>query len=388
MILRILLFLTLLLLIPPFAIDRLALRRLGKPWWRAVVYIPSVVLLAALCFAAWNESYTAQADRLKGTLLTWALVVAVPEAFLALWLALARLFAISASFRRKLYKGFSRVGYVASALLFAAMVYGGFMGFRRLVVVPTTIRPAALPCAFSGYRIVQLSDLHLGTFSGRGEVVRAIVDSVNRLRPDLIVVTGDLVNYRASEAAAFLSEMKRLRARDGVVSVMGNHDYAQYYRHLSSADSVADILALQRIERAAGWHLLLNDRLTLRRGNDSLVIAGVENGGRPPFPNQADLPRALRGLSPEAFVVLLSHDPTLWRRAVVGKTRVALTLSGHTHGMQFRVGHFSPAAWFYPEWGGLYSAGRQQLFVSQGVGQVLLPFRLGAWPEINLITLR
>ena len=135
--------------------------------------------------------------------------------------------------------------------------------------------------------------------------------------------------------------------------------------------------------------MLLNENIVLRRGDDSIAVVGVENHGRPPFPALADLGRAQQGLAPGCFKVLLSHDPSHWRSKVLPDTNIDLTLSGHTHGMQFRLGSFSPASWFYPDWGGEYwSEGNRVLYVSLGVGQVLLPFRFGAWPEVNLIELK
>ena len=137
-----------------------------------------------------------------------------------------------------------------------------------------------------------------------------------------------------------------------------------------------------------GWRLLLNDNYILRRGNDSIAIVGVENDGNPPFPALGDLPKAQRGLQNSCFRILLSHDPTHWRRRVLPETRTPLMLAGHTHGMQLKIGSFSPSEWFYPEWGGPYYEGERALYVSLGAGEVLLPFRIGAWPEINLITLK
>ena len=169
---------------------------------------------------------------------------------------------------------------------------------------------------------------------------------------------------------------------------MGNHDYAQYFRWESPLDSLADIRRLQNRQRAMNWHLLLNDNHIIRRGNDSIAIIGVENDGRPPFPALADLPRAQRNLNDNCFKILLSHDPSHWHRQVVPNTTIPLTLSGHTHGMQFKIGNFSPASWFYKEWGGEYTdQNGHTLYVSLGTGEVLLPFRLGAWPEINVIQL-
>lgn len=384
MILRILFFLAVVLLLPIVAIDRMYLRhRLGRVGRWACV-LPNVVLLLGLAALAVNESYAAWADASKGLLLCWAIAVSASEMVVALLLGVSLLLRRWPASAR-VVRG---VAWACGAALFGASVYAFTYGYRHLVVREHVYASSRLPRAFDGYRVVQLSDLHLGTLRGKPEVVQAIVDSVNACRPDLVVFTGDLVNYRAEEAEEFLGLLRRFRATDGVVSVMGNHDYAQYFAWPTSADSLADIRRLHDIHRAAGWHLLLNDHRILRRGTDSLAVVGVENEGLPPFPAEADLPRALRGLGPDCFKILLSHDPTHWRRSVLPDTDIDLTLSGHTHGMQFKVGSFSPAVWFYKEWGGAYREGARELYVSLGTGEVLLPFRLGAWPEINLIILK
>ena len=384
MILRILIFLAILLLLPIWAIDRLYLKRRLSKKWRMVCALPNVLLLLGLTALAINESYAAWADQCKGTLLCWAIAFSCSETVIALLLGLAWLL------RR--WSGVARAiratAWACGAALFAASVYGFTQGYRHIVVREHTYSSARLPRAFDGYRLVQLSDLHLGTLSGHPDVVRRIVDSVNAQRPDLVVFTGDLVNYHAEEVEAFHELLRQFKAPDGVVSVMGNHDYAQYFAWPTPADSVADIRRLHSYHKAMGWRLLLNDHILLRRGADSLAIVGVENDGLPPFPALADLPRALRGLGPDCFKILLSHDPTHWRRAVLPDTDIDLTLSGHTHGTQFKVGSFSPAEWFYKEWGGAYREGGRELYVSLGTGEVLLPFRLGAWPEINVITLK
>ena len=160
-----------------------------------------------------------------------------------------------------------------------------------------------------------------------------------------------------------------------------------YHKWATEKEKLADIEKLQKGMKDMGWKLLLNENVFIYRGNDSIAIMGIENDGRPPFPSLGDLDKAQKGIDDDCFKILLSHDPSFWKRSVVAETNIPLTLSGHTHGMQFQIGDFSPASWFYPEWGGEYTEQLQTLYISLGVGEVLLPFRLGAWPEINLITL-
>ena len=386
MLLRILLPLLILLLLPAWGTDRYLRSRSCRKLWRRLALVPPAVLSILLIATSINESYSSLADHWKGLLLSITLAWAIPAALIALFLLLAR---GVERWSGRAAKGVRWAGAAVALVVFLGLGYGFTLGFRHLVVKKVEFASPDVPAAFSGYTIVQLSDLHLGTLAGHPAVVDAIVDSVNAQHPDLICFTGDLVNYHADELRQFEPTLRRLRARDGVVSIMGNHDYACYFRFATSADSLADIHRLQNRERAMGWRLLLNENIVVHRAADSIAIVGVENDGRPPFPALADLPRAQKGLKPTCFRILLSHDPTHWRRAVVPTTSIPLTLSGHTHGMQFRIGSFSPAAWFYSEWGGLYTAtSGQKLHVSLGVGEVLLPFRFGAWPEINVITLR
>lgn len=282
---------------------------------------------------------------------------------------------------------FDFAGAAVAVIVCAACVYGVTAGWKRLTVKHVVIEADDLPAAFDGYRIVQISDLHIGTFAGRTGYMRRLVDRVADIDPDLVVFTGDLVNLSADETAPYEEILSGLHARDGVVSILGNHDYC-LYKHYDSYDGAArDLERIKECERRAGWRLLLNEHIDIARSRDTLTIIGVENIGRPPFPSQGDLTAAMSGIPDSGFKILLSHDPTHWRDEVLPSTDIRLTLSGHTHAMQLKIGGFSPSSWLYREWGGLYREGRQQLYVSTGAGGNL-PFRLGAWPEIVEITLK
>lgn len=274
-----------------------------------------------------------------------------------------------------------------AVLMAAVQVYGTAWGWRSLKVVPHTIKVNHLPRAFKGYRIVQISDIHLGTYAGDTSIMQAMVDSINRLHPDLIVFTGDMVNTASAEAMPYVRILSHLQANDGVLSVLGNHDYCMYHPGLSPQQQALEVKRLVRMQRIMGWRVLLNEHQAITRGNDTLYVAGVENIGKPPFPERGKLTQAMQHIPPQACTLLLSHDPWHWRHGVVGQhEQIALTLSGHTHALQMQVGHFSPAAWFMPEWGGLYHEGTQKLFVSTGIGGGV-PYRLGAWPSIELLVL-
>ena len=294
----------------------------------------------------------------KGIGLLWT-----PAAVLSNWLALA-----------------------ISLVWLGIAVYGIVVGWKKVTVEEVEISSDKIPAAFDGYRIVQLSDFHIGTYMSAPGTVDRIVSEVNSLKPDLIVFTGDLVNSSSEEIGQFTSVLSRMEARDGILSVLGNHDYCLYKQYTGSDSPERELAEVIRIEEAVGWRLLRNESVRIMRGNDSIAIVGVDNAGSRMFPDKSDLPKALRGPSEEEFKILLSHDPSHWRREVLPTTGIDLTLSGHTHAMQFKIGNWSPSKWTYPEWGGLYKEGKQQLYVSTGIGENIA-FRFGAYPQIVVLTL-
>lgn len=389
MILRISILLILLLLIPAFYIDRhFHLKKHLS--YRIILWSISTIFLA---FTAWFCIYENFSD-------TESLVKGQYLMLLLIWSCSTLLFTIisaTGSFFRKsrhavkIRKSFDAIALFGGLGIAVSMLYGHIFGPEKLTIKTFTYRSASVPSAFHGFRIIQLSDLHVGTFSNRKNIISQITDSVMSLHPDMIVFTGDLVNYHSGELDAFLPILSKIKAPYGVYAILGNHDYMNYRHWLTDNDRKADIQRLISLEKKMGWRVLLNENCIIHRLTDSIAIVGVENDGKPPFPSRADLPRALKGVSPDCFSILLSHDPTHWKRDVLPTTNIPLTLSGHTHGMQLQVGNFSPASWFYPEWGGPYvtsgDSSPRTLYVSLGTGEVLLPFRLGAWPEINVIIL-
>lgn len=274
-------------------------------------------------------------------------------------------------------------------LLLMILAYGYFIGSRQFVVNHQTYYFHDLPEEFDGYRILQFSDLHLGTFRhGHQQDVDSIVALINRQHCDAIMFAGDLICKSSEELAPYDSLLSQLRAPDGVYSIMGNHDYGTYNEFEYEVDRLIDVEALQEHEASYGWRLLLNDHVILHRANQRIAIVGVENDGIPPFPQLANLDKAMKGVNTDDFCVLLTHDPTHWKRSIVNQTSIQLTLSGHTHAGQFKVFGWSPCSLRYPEWSGTYTEGEQILSVSDGIGNSIIPFRFGAWPEVNVITLR
>lgn len=274
-------------------------------------------------------------------------------------------------------------------LLVMLLAFGYHIGSKHFVVNQHTFYFYDLPAEFDGYKIVQFTDMHIKTFEkGHKADIDTIINIVNRQDADAIVFTGDLVCQRSAELDAYDSIMHSLKAKDGIFSIMGNHDYGTYYKFPDDSVRLADVQRLQLKQKDYGWYLLLNEHVQIERGNSRIAIVGSENQGRPPFPAYGDLDKAMDGLTEHDFCILLTHNPTHWMDDVVAQRPVQLTLSGHTHGGQLKLFGWSPAAIRYKEWSGLYQDGEQLLYVSDGVGCSIFPFRFGAWPEINVITLK
>lgn len=267
------------------------------------------------------------------------------------------------------------------------ILYGATEGKQHFQIKESFICSKDIPTGFHDYRIIQISDIHCGSWYGNTQGLQKAVNLINSLHPDLIVFTGDLVNSMSTELDEFLPILSQLKAKDGVYSVLGNHDYSMYAQWENENSRLADIDCLKAKQAQMGWNLLNNRHVKLYHNTDSIALIGVENSGRPPFPNFAKLSEASAGTQ-GMFCILLSHDPSHWRREVLPHTNIQLTLAGHTHAMQTEIFGFSPAIFAFPEYSGLYQEGNQMLYVNIGLGHLLYPMRLGAWPEITLLTLR
>lgn len=264
--------------------------------------------------------------------------------------------------------------------------FGFIEGWKRLELKHITFTSPDLPPYFDGYRLVQITDFHLGSFPPSNDFVQKVVDATNNEEPDMILFTGDLVNNQASEVEPYLDTLGQLHASDGIYSIWGNHDYCEYGNNHSIGALKRNRRMLYGYQESLGWHQLMNEHHVVSHGMASIAVIGVENPGQPPFTNRSNLKKAMKGLNPDMFKILLSHDPHHWRREVVGK-KIQLTLAGHTHAGQLKIGKWTPARMAFKEWGGAYRIGEQMLYVSSGIGGSF-PFRLGAWPELTVITLK
>lgn len=264
--------------------------------------------------------------------------------------------------------------------------FGFIEGWKRLELKHITFTSPDLPPYFDGYRLVQITDFHLGSFPPGNDFVQKVVDATNNEEPDMILFTGDLANNQASEVEPYLDTLGQLHASDGIYSIWGNHDYCEYGNNHSIGALKRNRRMLYGYQESLGWHQLMNEHHVVSHGMASIAVIGVENPGQPPFTNRSNLKKAMKGLNPDMFKILLSHDPHHWRREVVGK-KIQLTLAGHTHAGQLKIGKWTPARMAFKEWGGAYRIGEQMLYVSSGIGGSF-PFRLGAWPELTVITLK
>lgn len=264
--------------------------------------------------------------------------------------------------------------------------FGFIEGWKRLELKHITFTSPDLPPYFDGYRLVQITDFHLGSFPPGNDFVQKVVDATNNEEPDMILFTGDLVNNQASEVEPYRDTLGQLHASDGIYSIWGNHDYCEYGNNHSIGALKRNRRMLYGYQESLGWHQLMNEHHVVSHGMASIAVIGVENPGQPPFTNRSNLKKAMKGLNPDMFKILLSHDPHHWRREVVGK-KIQLTLAGHTHAGQLKIGKWTPARMAFKEWGGAYRIGEQMLYVSSGIGGSF-PFRLGAWPELTVITLK
>lgn len=285
------------------------------------------------------------------------------------------------------------VGGLLAVLTVVCYAYGSFVGPTQLKVRYVELSFPDLPQAFDGYRIVQVSDLHLGSFiNGREALLRQAVDSINAQDADLVAFCGDIQNKQPSEIMPFVDLLKTVKAKDAVCSVLGNHDYTRYIDEANSYLVERNMGLTRSIQTDdLGWTLLDNNRIIIHRDSSRIVVAGMENDGEGHFPQLGNINTALWGISREDFVVMIEHDPTSWRRKILPHSHAQITLSGHTHGGQFRLFGWTPASIIYREYDGIYRANGQSssrvLSVTKGLGGVV-PFRLACPPEIVVITLR
>ena len=290
--------------------------------------------------------------------------------------------------RRKII---SQIALGLASIPFASLLYGMYRGKYNYKVLSYNLEFEDLPDAFDGFKITQISDIHSGSFDNQTKVQYG-VDLVNQQKSDLVLFTGDLVNNRADEIKPWIKIFNKIKAEFGVFSILGNHDYGDYMRWESPAAKRKNMEDLYDAHNEMGWDLLLNESRYIEKDGERLAIIGVENWGSG-FKKAGDLNKALNKVSEKDFKILLTHDPSHWEAQVIPHPfKIHLTLSGHTHGMQFGIEipgiiKWSPAKWRYKQWAGLYGENKQYLNVNRGFGYLAYPGRVGMWPEVSVITL-
>ena len=290
--------------------------------------------------------------------------------------------------RRKII---SQIALGLASIPFASLLYGMYRGKYNYKVLSYKLEFEDLPDAFDGFKITQISDIHSGSFDNQTKVQYG-VDLVNQQKSDLVLFTGDLVNNRADEIKPWIKIFNKIKAEFGVFSILGNHDYGDYMRWERPAAKRKNMEDLYDAHNEMGWDLLLNESRFIEKDGDRLAIIGVENWGSG-FKKAGDLNKALNNVSEKDFKILLTHDPSHWEAQVIPHPfKIHLTLSGHTHGMQFGIEipgiiKWSPAKWRYKQWAGVYGENKQYLNVNRGFGYLAYPGRVGMWPEVSVITL-
>tara|TARA_R100001369_G_scaffold92902_1_gene141190 strand:- start:7814 stop:9043 length:1230 start_codon:yes stop_codon:yes gene_type:complete len=290
-------------------------------------------------------------------------------------------------------KFLSQIALGIAVIPFASLLYGMYKGKYNYKVLSYTMHFEDLPAAFDGYKITQISDIHSGSFDNKEKIEYAI-NLINLQESDAILFTGDLVNNKATEMDPWMETFSKVSAKDGVFSVLGNHDYGDYVEWESEQARIENLESLKNVHSKMGWDLLLNEHRFLKRGGERIALVGVENWGSGGFKKQGDLDLAGKAVAQTDFKVLMSHDPSYWQEKIkTDPNNYQLTLSGHTHGMQFGIeipGWFkwSPVQYRYENWAGIYEEFGRYINVNRGFGYLAYPGRVGIWPEITVIELR
>lgn len=302
-------------------------------------------------------------------------------------------FSSSATYDVSRSRFMSSLALIMGGVPFATLTYGMVRNPYRYQKLTADVPVTDLPDELDGLKIIQISDMHSGSWT-RIEPVQRAVDMINAEAADVVCFTGDIVNNRAEEMDPYIHIFQQVKAKHGVYSVLGNHDYADYVRWESKEAKAENMERLYNVHRRLGWDLLRDENRMLEINGKTLGVLGVENwsANKDRFPQLGDLAKAHAGTEAADAKILLSHDPSHWEAEVQNYPDIDLTLSGHTHGFQFGIEipgiKWSPAQYMYKQWAGLYQKGRQNLYVNRGLGFLGYPGRVGILPEVTVLTLR
>jgi uncharacterized protein len=305
-------------------------------------------------------------------------------------LALSILIGIPFSVKRKtvIYS----IGFLLSIATASSILYGTLLGRKDLVVNQLELAFAGLPKNFDGLKILQISDIHLGGFMNSKELISKVKTETNKINPDIVLFTGDLVNNFSNELNDWDTIFQEITYKRACYSILGNHDYGNYTNWKNDSSKIENFNQINSSHKSFGFKLLNNEHIQLKLGNDSIFIVGVENWGHPPFPQYANLEKAMNGIPTQSFKILMTHDPSHWDQLIKHRSDIDLTLSGHTHGMQWGIIKagitFSLSYFVRNNWGGLYNYNNSYLYVNSGLGTVGIPWRINMPGEITVITLK
>lgn len=379
-----------------------AIRTLTDNFWVRLGYI--VLSLAVYGVFAYEVSHFQRSDRSTERAqitISLFLIFILPKIFIVLFLLVDDIFRTGGylvgltkpteNFFPERRKFLSLMGLGLGGVLSALFIDGITFGKYRHKVRRVKVKFANLPKSFKGYKIIQISDVHSGSFSDPSKLQHAI-DLINEQNPDLVLFTGDMVNNVADEFKPFIPLFSKIKSKDGKFAVLGNHDYGDYVKWNSKDEQNKNLETLIEYQRQAGFDMLRNENRIIEKNGENIYILGVENWGLKPFPQYGDIDKALENVPQSATKILMSHDPTHFDYIVKKHPKdIHLTLSGHTHGMQFGLDlkniKWSPVQYRYPKWADLYESEGKMLYVNRGFGVLGYPGRVGVLPEITLFEL-
>lgn len=386
MIARIVIYLILIIVLSDLYIDMHYFRkRYPIAWWQRLLWwLPSIGMVIYTCAMASIRDFAPNNLTWLNTYIFLLGLLVGPKAIFALTSFLG-------SIIRKYIIRTNRnwghyIGILLGCFAVGTFIYGLTYGVSNIQVKHVDLYFKDLPKSFDGYRIVHVSDLHLGTFNGwRSKILKAEMDSIEKQKANLICFTGDLQNIRPEEVEKMASVIRQ--PMKGTISVLGNHDYTEYIKGDAKEKAAEEVRLIKAEEKILKWTLLRNQNTEIiSPAKESIYVCGTENDGRPPFPNYSNYRKAMQGIGPNSFVIMLQHDPSAWKRSILPKTTAQLTLSGHTHGGQMQIFGWRPTSIRQQEDYGLYEQNGRYLYITAGLGG-LVPFRLNMPNEIAVITL-
>ena len=386
MIARIVIYLILIIVLSDLYIDMHYFRkRYPIAWWQRLLWwLPSIGMVIYTCAMASIRDFAPNNLTWLNTYIFLLGLLVGPKAIFAL-------ISILGSIIRKYIIRTNRnwghyIGILLACFAVGSFIYGLTYGVSNIQVKHVDLYFKDLPKSFDGYRIVHVSDLHLGTFNGwRSKILKAEMDSIEKQKANLICFTGDLQNIRPEEVEKMASVIRQ--PMKGTISVLGNHDYTEYIKGDAKEKAAEEVRLINAEEKILKWTLLRNQNTEITSpAKESIYVCGTENDGRPPFPNYSNYRKAIQGIGPNSFVIMLQHDPSAWKRSILAKTTAQLTLSGHTHGGQMQIFGWRPTSIRQQEDYGLYEQNGRYLYITAGLGG-LVPFRLNMPNEITVLTL-